>query len=260
MTLLTHPPLVVGSIAPEGLADLAAAPAGERVADVIEARFDLAAGASANDRNDEQTLPDLRRFFGSCRRLEETGTPVLATIRLTADGGRWNGDGRRLPLFGDVLDVVSWVDIEVQSEIAKQILASAHARGRHVIVSYHDVAGTPPIDVLEEIATRARGLGADIVKIATLVKTLDDHDCLIDLLRHQRALADRPLALIGMGPIGTSLRTYLPSVGSRLTYGYMDHAVAPGQLSAPELVQRLMADCPAYAATRHPQGTSGEGR
>jgi 3-dehydroquinate dehydratase type I len=250
MTELTQPPLVVGSIGPAGLAALAAVPASERVADIVEARLDLAAAAVDAADNDNKVLPDLRRFFDPCRRLEETGTPVLATIRLTADGGRWTVDGKRLSCFQDVLDVASWVDIEVQSEIAKQVVAYAHARGRHVIVSHHDLEGTPPIDVLEEIATRARALGADVVKIATLVKSLDDHDCLLDLLRRQRVEVERPLALIAMGPVGTSLRTYLPCVGSRLTYGYFDQIVAPGQLSARELVQRLIADCPVYAAHR----------
>ena len=42
MTLLTEAPLVVGTVAPAGLAALVAAAPAARVADVIEARIDLA--------------------------------------------------------------------------------------------------------------------------------------------------------------------------------------------------------------------------
>ena len=85
------------------------------------------------------------------------------------------------------------------------------------------------------------------MKIATLVETLEDHDRLIDLVRGGR---DDSLAVIGMGPIGTPLRSYLPSIGSRLAYGYLDHVAAPGQIHAGDLVQRLISDCPTYAAYR----------
>jgi 3-dehydroquinate dehydratase len=65
-----------------------------------------------------------------------------------------------------------------------------------------------------------------------------------------RARRAEALAVIGMGAIGTPLRSYLPSVGSRLAYGYLDQAAAPGQIHAADLVQRLISDCPAYAEYR----------
>ena len=116
-----------------------------------------------------------------------------------------------------------------------------------MIVSHHDFARTPEPRELDAIVGRAHSLGADIVKIATMVSDLEDHDRLVDLLRRHRGEA---LAVIGMGPFGTSLRAYLPCVGSRLTYGYMDQAAAPGQLSAAELVDRLTRDCPPYREAR----------
>jgi 3-dehydroquinate dehydratase len=74
---------------------------------------------------------------------------------------------------------------------------------------------------------------------------------LLELLRARRGEA---LAVIGMGAFGTPLRTYLPCVGSRLTYGFLDEVAAPGQLHASELVARLMSDCPAYAEARQKRG------
>lgn len=249
MTLLTDPPLVVGTVKPDGLEDLAALPAHERVADLIEARFDLAIDPNAARAEPPFVAPDLGRFFPACLRLAQTGTPVLATIRLVADGGRWTEDAARLPLFQAAMSTggCAWVDIEVGSTIAAEVVRSARQEGRRVVVSHHDFEGTGDPRDLDGVVDRAQRLGADIVKIATRVDDLEDHDTLLDLLRRRRGQA---LAVIGMGAAGRSLRSYLPAVGSRLTYGFMDEAVAPGQLSATELVLRLMADCPAYAAYR----------
>jgi 3-dehydroquinate dehydratase len=46
------------------------------------------------------------------------------------------------------------------------------------------------------------------------------------------------------------LRLELPARGSRLAYGYIDAATAPGQLSAAEMDARLAAASPDYAARR----------
>ncbi|HEX2657713.1 MAG TPA: type I 3-dehydroquinate dehydratase [Polyangia bacterium] len=252
MMALQEPPLVVGTTKPAGLAALAALvprPWADRHPDLIEARLDLARA----DSGPNAPLPDLAAYLPACRRLEETGTPVLLTVRLVADGGRWTEDAARLPLFASALDqrACSWVDIEVESAIAPEVVGRARERGCRAIVSHHDFTGTPPATALGTIVDRARALGADIVKVATKVTSLEDHDRLLDLLRARRGEA---LAVIGMGAFGTPLRTYLPCVGSRLTYGFLDEVAAPGQLHASELVARLMSDCPAYAEARQKRG------
>ena len=267
MTLLAAPPHVVGTINPNGLAGLVCLPATDRHVDIVEARFDLALPDVVNGKASAPPIPPpLRRdqasllapifapFLASCARLEQTGMPVLATIRLIPDGGRWVEDVTRLPWFDQALAVVSWVDIEIESALAGEIVRLARARGKRVIISHHDFAGTPDLAVLTALTDRARAAGADIVKVATAVDSLEAHDRLIDLLRAQRASPGAPLAVIGMGPIGTSLRTYLPSVGSSLTYGYLDSVAAPGQIDARDLVRRLIVDCPAYADRRRGQG------
>lgn len=245
----TAPPWVVGTARPEVLAALVALPVHDRVADLIEARLDLAAPSP-----DGVHPPDLGPLLGLCQRLEITRSPVLATIRLVADGGAWTLDAERLPWFEQAARLVSWLDIEVDSRIAREVVAAAHAAGHRAIVSHHDFSGTPSLARLRAIVDRASDLGADVVKLATMVDTLDDHRTLVDLVHATRAAAGRPLAVVGMGALGTALRAYLPCIGSRLTYGYLDQAVAPGQLSARELVARLTADCPSYAELRRQRG------
>lgn len=247
----TDAPLVVGTVRPDGLARLCALPPRERGADLIEARFDLAmpppqAGDDERERS-PGVPPDLAVYFPHCRQLEQSGSPVLGTIRLIADGGRWPVDAARLPWFERALDVVSWADVEVESPIAAEVVAAARARRRRIIVSHHDFTGTPDAARLDAIVERAARLGPDVIKLATMIRSPADHDLLIDLLRRRRQSTGPSLALIGMGPLGTTLRSYLPCVGSRLTYGYLDETAAPGQLPAAELTRRLRADCPAYS-------------
>jgi 3-dehydroquinate dehydratase-1 len=251
MSALRVPPLVVGTARPTSLGTWADLPLSDRVADVIEARLDLAVGepTAAAAPGAAAPLPDLTVFLPACQRLERTGSPILLTVRLVPDGGRWTDDRARLPLFERALaeDACSWVDVEVESAIAADVVGLAHARGARVVVSHHDFSGTPDVATLEAIVDRGWRLGADLVKVATCVEGLRDHDHLIELLRRRR---DQALAVIGMGPFGTALRTYLPCVGSRLTYGFLDDVAAPGQLPARDLVARLLTDCPAYAQHR----------
>jgi 3-dehydroquinate dehydratase I len=244
MSASRPPPLVVGTARPARLAALAALPAALRPADLVEARLDLALPSTSGGEREIDADP--ASFLPLCQQLERGGWPVLVTVRLVADGGRCREDAERLPIFERALatEACSWVDIEVESALAAEVVRRAHDRQVRVIVSHHDFSGTPDGAEMDATVERARRAGADVVKIATRVDDLGDHDRLIDLLRRHR---DQEIAVIGMGPFGTSLRTYLPVVGSRLTYGFLDETAAPGQLPAAELRARLLTDCPAYA-------------
>lgn len=235
-------PLVIGTAHPGTVIAFAARAPSDRIADVIEARLDLVAEGDGEA---------LARTLAASRELEHSGSPVLATIRLVRDGGRWKEDSARRALFDRALEVASWIDVEIESPLAPEVIARARTLGRTVVVSHHDMNQTPELGTLEALVDRASSLAADFIKIATRVATVADHERLFDLLRRRRA---QPLALVAMGPLGASLRAYLPCVGSRLTYGYLDQPVASGQLSAAELVRRLGEDCPGYAEQRQARG------
>jgi 3-dehydroquinate dehydratase-1 len=213
----------------------------KRVIDLLEVRVDLF------------DTPVLDACADACARVEATGTPVLVTIRHAEEGGRWaRPDSDRLPLFRQALDVASWVDVEGESVIARDIIAAAHARGRRAIVSHHDFKKTPPLSDLDRVVAEALAAGADIAKVATLVVSDADRDALFQLLaRH----AGR-VGVIGMGDQSSRLRTELPARGSRLAYAYVDAPTAPGQLSVVEMDASLRAASPAYAARGAPGVTA----
>ena len=75
-----------------------------------------------------------------------------------------------------------------------------------------------------------------VIKIATFTKTEEDVAVLRSLFDENCSV---PLCALGMGPLGPQTRIEFPKLGSCLTYGYLDAPVAPGQVSARELMQQL---------------------
>jgi 3-dehydroquinate dehydratase-1 len=237
----------VGTISSAEFLDQYAATAPEaRIADLAEARLDLFEGLRRG--REEPSEADVARWLDACARLEATGTPVIVTVRLEREGGKWSGrDEDRLPLFQRALAAVSWVDIEASSAIAAEVVRRAHAAGKRAVASHHDFERTPAREDLQRLIAEARATDADIAKLAATVNTDDERDRLFDLLARR---TDDRLCLIAMGPDASTLRVQLPSRGSVLAYAFLDAAAAPGQLSAATMSDRLRAECPAYRARR----------
>jgi 3-dehydroquinate dehydratase I len=229
-------PTLVGVVSQaDAVATFAASPPDARLVDLLEVRVDL-----FDD-------PTFEACADACARVEATGTPVLVTIRLAAQGGRWaRPDAERLPLYRAAARVASWLDVEGASASAPEVIAMAHASGRRVIVSHHDFARTPLFAELENVVSGALAAGADLAKVATLVANDADRDALYAVLARHPART----CVIGMGTRSSELRVDLPARGSRLAYAYLDTPTAPGQLSVVEMDARLRAAVPAYAARR----------
>jgi len=230
-------PLVVGvADSPAILTACAAQAPRQRPFDLVEARIDLFASQSL-DRETE----------AACARLEASGTPVLVTIRSTAQGGRYAGsEPARLALFRESLRVASWLDVEDDAAIAGDVARLVGARpGGQLIVSHHDFHRTPPLDDLLGVVDRAQALApAAVAKVATAVKTDADRAVLRALLAQRPART----AVIGMGD--DAFRIELAAAGSLLAYGFVGSSTAPGQTSAETLHARLLEAAPAYAARR----------
>jgi 3-dehydroquinate dehydratase-1 len=192
------------------------------------------------------SLPENFDWLQMGREIEAAARPVILTARLKLEGGHWTKpDAERRQIFFRALEHFSAVDVELQSEIAGEVCAEAKRLKKAAIVSHHDFEKTPPLDELKQIAARAEKLGA-VVKIATMINADADVKILEALLDEKIAA---PLCVIGMGAAAARTRISLAMRGSCLTYGFLDRQPsAPGQLSAVELVERLRAASPEYAA------------
>jgi 3-dehydroquinate dehydratase-1 len=197
--------------------------------DIIEVRLD-------------HLLPD-PNWLDRCRSIEQQIRPVILTLRLQSEGGKWLGsDKERLPIFKAALEKLSAVDVEFTSSIRDEVCALAKAARKTCIVSHHDFEKTPAASELRAVISEAQK-HASVVKITTMVKGSADLDTLRSLLSNEWTV---PLCIMGMGPLGTDTRITFPTLGSYLTYGYLDKPAAPGQLPASALVEQLRERLPAY--------------
>jgi 3-dehydroquinate dehydratase-1 len=170
------------------------------------------------------------------KQIEHYGKPILVTLRLKKEGGKWDkGDRERWPLLESAIRNFSAVDVEVRSDLAPAVSELCGQLGKLGVFSFHDFEKTPPRDELEGLLAGADRLGG-IGKIAATAQTREDVEMLRSILQQQRAL---PICVIGMGPHGRETRLSFPLEGSCFTYGYLDTPGAPGQLSAQELTEHF---------------------
>lgn len=168
-------------------------------------------------------LPALRAAFA--------GRALLATLRSTGEGGRYEGTtAGAAALLEKALDAgFDLADVE-------------YARGgngllglpaEQVVVSAHDVEGVP--EGLESLVGRMEGTGARYVKVVAAARGLDDA---LRLLRLQASSAGGRLSAFGMGEAGLVTRVLSPYLGASLSFGaaLSGEATAPGQLPAADLL------------------------
>jgi 3-dehydroquinate dehydratase-1 len=223
-------PLVVGVISSDA--------ALSRMVDVESLPFDVA--ELRLDLMGHQSDTWLER----ANKLEQRGAPVILTLRHEREGGTWAGTHEeRLALYAQTFAWISAVDCEIENGGLDEVAAAAQAAGRTVIGSFHDFQKTPDIHRLNGVVREGRTRGADIIKLATVI-TRDEEEA--DLLEVMQRRSDTHFALLGMGPRGPASRVSFPLRGSCLTYGFVDEAVAPGQVSSADLRQQLAAASPAY--------------
>src|SRR4051812_40518596 len=211
--------------------------AAEAGAELVELRVDCL-----------RSEPDLKRI------LAQRYTPLVFTIRRGADGGLWRGDEeKRQRLFREA--IVAGVDyVDLEADIAAKIPRYGKTKR---IVSVHDMKKTP--ENLEEIAKAAREAHADIVKVATMARSLADASRVLQLV----AKAQTPTVGIAMGPLGVFTRVLGAKFGAPLTYaGFNPERIfAPGMLMLGDLrrdyhYDRIDAGSEVYAVLGDPIGHS----
>ena len=171
-----------------------------------------------------------------CVALQSGGKPVLLTVRLRAEGGEWDKDDeQRLEIYEQGLSELAAVDVELSSAICRDVARAAARCKKASVISFHDFEKTPPLRDLCAIVEKTQSIGS-IAKVSTRILRESDVDVLRSLLRKRW---EKPLCVIGMGRVWSKTRVLFPTLGSCLTYGYLDRPTAPGQMSAAELVRRL---------------------
>ena len=232
------PLLVAVADRPAAIINSAELDSAARAFDLVEARVDLFA---------QQSLDGCAH---DCARLEASGTPVILTIRSAAQGGRFDGtDAARLSAFSAAIagGHASWVDVENDATIIGELAAALAARARRAADRFasrlraHAAAGR---------AARASSIAA-MRSRAPSRRSRPRYGARKTGRRCSSCWPGGPdrTCVIGMGA-SADLRIELAARGSLLAYGYLERATAPGQMSAAETHERLLAASPRYAARR----------
>ncbi|MEW6748607.1 MAG: type I 3-dehydroquinate dehydratase [Candidatus Micrarchaeota archaeon] len=180
------------------------------------------------------------------RKLISSGKKVVATCR----PGKM-ADARRLELLSSAIDAgAAYVDIEVEAKdgYKEALVKKAKEKGCEIIISYHDHQRTPSAEELRQMIAWCFDCGADMAKIACMVKSDKENARLLGLLD-----SDKRLIVVGMGPEGRITRILAPLLGSEFTFASSGEGkeTAEGQLDK-ETVAR------ALGALRKAVGGSGD--
>ena len=189
-------------------------------------------GLWAELRLDYLENPDLPRLFRT-----HPG-PVIATNRLAAEGGRWQGpEGERRRLLEEALDLgADFLDLELAADAAwRRDLWERRGQAK-IILSWHDFSGTPEQARLDAVLEEMLASQADIVKLITMAGQPEDNLRVLSLIPRARARG-REIIAFCMGPLGKWSRVVAPLMGSYLTFAPFTQkgASAPGQLTVNEL-------------------------
>jgi 3-dehydroquinate dehydratase/shikimate dehydrogenase len=166
--------------------------------------------------------PDFKRL------LADKPCPIVATVRRTADGGKWTGteDARRALLRQAIVSGFDWVDLE--TDVADVIPRFGKVKR---IVSYHNMREVPAD--LEKIHEAMCKQDADIVKIAVRATQIGDAIRVLKLMKNP----PRPTVALAMGDLGMATRILGARLGAPFTYAAFnkERGIAPGLFSFDEL-------------------------
>lgn len=158
--------------------------------------------------------------------------PLLCTIRSIKEGGKRDIPDR-LDVYVRLIPFCDFFDIEIFSDEAETLRKISFKHNIKLIASYHRFDLTPSLDELEMVFEKGKRLGADIVKIATMVNKKEDIERLTIFLLKQK---HENIVVIGMGEKGKPTRVIFPFFGSLITYASLNISSAPGQISLSDMV------------------------
>jgi 3-dehydroquinate dehydratase-1 len=174
------------------------------------------------------------------RAMDKLRAPLIITVRHPREGGAPGLSLRmRRALYAEFLPHATLVDLDLRSSRSlRDILEAAVKAGKKLVLSYHHFDATPSLADLIKRKAAARRAGADIFKIASLVRSPADFATLLTFVARSREL--RPaVSAMGMGEFGKVSRLALARAGSVLNYGYLGNAQVSGQWPALRFRERL---------------------
>lgn len=200
---------------------------------LIEVRFDLFDGfAEYNADEISHLVNEIRNAFPS--------HSLMATIRLTRDGGLWPVEraDQRTQCFEAIIKTgqFEWVDFEFEEPALMGLRDICLDYNAQILCSHHNFNQSYTESELSNLTKKIDVLGASAAKFALTFQSLDDESHLYNFIRNRQD--DFVFAAFSMGALGEASRVVAPILGASGTYGFTGETPsAPGQWKISALVR-----------------------
>ncbi|RGC47842.1 type I 3-dehydroquinate dehydratase [Absiella sp. AM29-15] len=201
---------------------------------------------------------DIKRVVSFAETLKKhlADTLLLCTFRTGREGGNPIAfddnlyfDMNKALIKSRHLDMID-LELFMDKLRLKELIATAHIYGIHVIMSNHDFHRTPGKEELMTRLMTMKRMEADILKIAVMPKNEEDLLTLLEVTQQMKSrVPKQALVTISMGKQGLLSRISGEIFGSSITFATMHGQSAPGQIPYEELQkvlqmihQNLMSD------------------
>lgn len=161
--------------------------------------------------------------------------PWIACNRRADEGGHWQqSEAKRIEELLKACEIgAGIVDIELESKDLEEVVKEVK-KGAKCLISSHDLKETPRLDNLKEIVRRQLKSGADICKVVTSARSLEDNLTSLKLIKE---FPEVKVVSFAMGPLGFASRVLSPLIGGEFTYASISKGreSASGQITVREL-------------------------
>jgi len=198
--------------------DLDAVKKVEPLVDLFEVRIDLIGG-------------NWRELVG------HLGKPWIACNRVSAEGGNWQGsESARIDELLHAVELgAAIVDVELAAPGVEAVIKQIKGRA-DCLLSYHNLVETPPLEQMREIIKKQLASGADICKMVTTARSINDNLSVLQLIS---GFPQEKIISFAMGPLGYTSRVLCTLAGGYLTYASIEEGKesAPGQITVGDLIK-----------------------
>jgi 3-dehydroquinate dehydratase type I len=164
-------------------------------------------------------------------------TSKIATSKLHNCRGEFSGtETEQLQLLlSAAKNGFEYVDIELSNPKLKETVKELRLLKVKLIVSFHDFAETPSLSELNSVLEREIASGADVCKIVTTAKQIEDNLVLLNFT--STASIKAKVVCFAMGELGKVSRVLSPLLGGYFTFASLERGseTAAGQMTIQEM-------------------------
>lgn len=196
-----------------------------------------------------ENIQDISELVSIARKITAAlpDKPLLVTFRTKKEGGEKELSLEKYFALNQTFakeKAADLVDIELfctnDTDYLISVVSEIQRTGTKVIFSNHDFDKTPSKDTIVERLRKMQDFGADVAKIAVMPTCTEDVLTLLSATRQMtEEFATIPVVTMSMGQLGAISRICGSTFGSAITFGALEQASAPGQISVNKLYDTL---------------------